>query len=402
MGIVFLGFALILFYFRIRHTGKTQILLWGSFVLFFLFAIILNTYLESVYHWEYGVPGADLSAHFKGARALANGTKLKDLYLVNSRFALRFSNIGYILYAFFLAIVGFIPMSMPVMFSLYLVYAIQCLAAVTACLNIAEFVTQENPRQQKSVFLMLVTCVSVSQMASVLMRDIWIVFFASLLMRQLLREKVNHPLCIALILFICLLRSYMILIVFPIYVYYGLDRKKEGIWSTVAISVVFLFGSVILDRFATLLNVLWEYDFHFSPVNIIQYFLFPNIVSQTHNVQNMARGYHVIFGGNNEWVYYLLAVWNCFTIPVVAWGVIKNIGGKDRSEVFFWLMNLINVGLLYAVFYNSVSEPRHKLMILYTYAYLFGRGIERMKVKTRVVYVFLITILLLLLFLAIS
>ena len=94
------------------------------------FSFVLNTYIETVLRWENGVAGVDLLAHFQGAEAIANGTPLNQLYKVNYRFALQFSNLGYLLYALFLSVVSFFPVIISERFSLQFMYIIQCIIAV--------------------------------------------------------------------------------------------------------------------------------------------------------------------------------------------------------------------------------------------------------------------------------
>ena len=79
MGIILLAGALILFENQVKKNGpKAAYVLNLALVVYIVFSIILNDYLQYVYGWEYGVAGADLLAHFEGARALAEGTKIID------------------------------------------------------------------------------------------------------------------------------------------------------------------------------------------------------------------------------------------------------------------------------------------------------------------------------------
>ena len=403
MGLFALAIAFILFAKRIKSSGEVKFLAIGGFFCYIMFALILNAYSEVMLGWEYGVPGADMAAHLDGAIAISNGTSIFDLYQVSSRFQLQFSNIGYILYAYFLAIVSFMPVIFSIRFSLFIFYTIQCMVAIVACLNIVEFVSSERIKQKKIVFIMLISCIAIPQMAAVLMRDIWVLFFISLLMEKINQEeRKNRIQCIAIILLVAILRSYSLVITVPLYIFYGLKDKKIGIISSAVIAAIFFVGAGIINQLAAWMNILWQYDFNFQIVDILSFFFFPNIISQTHNVQHLTSGYHAVHGGNNEWIYYLLAIWNCFTMPIVTLGIIKIIKKENFLNILFWTFNLINIGLIYAVFYDSISEPRHKLMILCAYAYLFALGNDKLHVKYRGGFLLFMSIVLLLLFAFIS
>jgi hypothetical protein len=396
MGIIIFALAMVLFSHRLKKTdSKTRIGLWLALFGYAIFSIILNTYLKYVFGWEYGVPGADLTAHFNGAQAISEGTPLKNLEYVNYRFALQPSNIGYLIYAYFLAFVAFCPTIISIQFSLYLFYLIQAMAAISGCLNIAEFVEPHSKKGRNAVLLMLLFCTSLLQMASVLMRDIWIVFFISLLMRYMQKEKVNHILCILLMLLSAIMRSYTLVITVPLYVAYGLKKEKLGVIASIGMFIIFFAGQNLINQLVRFYSVLWDYSFKFDFISIVEYIMFPNIISQTHNVQHMTQGYHAIHGGNTEWIYYLLACWNVFVFPVVVYGVVKTVKERKFFELGIWGMIILNIAMLYSVFYSSVSEPRHKLLLLYSLAFFFAKGVKELKMFLKI-FSFLIIIIFLL------
>ena len=365
------------------------------------FSFILNEYMETAYQWENGVAGADLLAHFEGAKALMNGTPLTKLYTINYRFALQFSNLGYLLYAFLLSVVSFFPVIISERFSLQFMYIIQCIVAVWGILNISDFFSDFNlsfskksvlnsQKKRVSIELILLSCVCIAQSASVLMRDIWIFYLVSLLMYECRPSgHARKSICFFLIVLAAVFRLYTLIITLPIFVGYGLKRKKLAAFSTMGGCLLFFIGQTVIQRLAVFMNILWQYDFTFNLQNMIEFLLFPNILTQTAAIQNMATGYHVLFGGNCEWVYYLLACWNVFAMPIVAYGGFQCIRQKKWDDLFLWGFMLLAVCLLYAVFYDNVSEPRHKLMLIYSYSFFFSEGITKMKKKAKVIYMIL-------------
>ena len=394
--------AVFLFEARLRPLqNKDKLTIHGYLLLYMVFGLILNWYLKNVFRWEYGIPGVDLTAHFNGAKALAEGVPIDQLYRVNFRFEIGFGAIGYILYAAFLALVSFSPQIITVEFSLALFYFIQMLAAITAALNMADFFAKGNRRSRNRLLLFFLSCVSVMQMASVLMRDIWIVFLISLLFRECGKEQTNYRKCIVLIVFISLLRAYMLLITVPVFIAYGMNKKKLAVTVSLCITAAFFIGQGIFYVLASVLSVRWEFDFNFSLANMVRYIMFPNIASQTYNVQNPQTGFHAIFGGNTEWIYYMLAVWNIFVFPIAIYGGVKSVA-KAGDDAAIWGLQMVNVSLLYAVFYDNVSEPRHKLMILYALAFFYLFGITNLKQKNIIFYCFTILVIVLLLFLLIG
>ena len=405
MGILIFIFAAVLFWRRISKTDrKTSLILLFSLVGYIAFSLILNMYLEYQLGWEYGVSGVDLSAYFECAQAIQDGTKLKELADINFRFELRFSNIGYIAYAYFLYLVSFAPTIFSIRFSLQIMYTVQSMAAICAALNIAEFFapSPDEKKKRNSILAMLLLCVAVSQMAVVLMRDIWIFFFISLLMKYCTSEMPAKWKCIAVILVTTMLRSYSLIITVPIFVAYGLKRKKLSVIISGVFLAVFFAGQFLIDWLAGFMHILWEYSYSFDLMSTVEYILFPNIMTQTANVQHLAHGYHEIFGGNTEWIYYLLACWNVYTFPIMAYGGLCCIKKRRFSDTALWGVMILNIAMLYAVFYSSVSEPRHKIMLIYALAFFFGEGFSKITFTKKVVYILGITLFLLLLFLFIN
>lgn len=403
MGIIIFVLAVFLFWKQIsKYNTKTRFVLISVLAGYIIFSLILNSYLENVYLWEYGVPGADLTYHFRAAQAISNGVSLNDLGYIADRFVLRPSNIGYIVYAYFLALVSFCPIIISINFSLQIFYAIQSIVAISSALNIAEFVSQDSRKAEKHTVTMLLVCASVAQMAVVLMRDIWVVFFISLLLNQFRKEQKNHFICIFLIICAAILRSYSIIITVPLYIAYGLKRKKLGVGVSVGVFAAFFLGRSVIDELANYMSILWKYSYNIDVGALIEYVFFPSILTQSHNVQHMVTGFHANFGGNTEWIYYILACWNCFVYPIVVYGILQLIKERRFSDTALWGLSVANIVMLYGIFYSSVSEPRHKLLLIYALAFFFAKGISKMKPVTKFCYFAGVTVLLIFLLIFIS
>ena len=149
----------------------------------------------------------------------------------------------------------------------------------------------------------------------------------------------------------------------------------------------------LIDYFAKIFFVFWEYSYNFDIVEMVKYIFFPNIVSQSYNVMHMKNTYHAIFEGNTEWIYFMLSCWNVYIMPLAILGGVQCIRKKQFKQIGLWGVIFINIAMLYGVFYGSVSEPRHKLMIIYPLAFLVSVGIEEMSQRRRVLYFIFVTLI---------
>ena len=197
MGLLITGIIFILFLKYIQtKDGDTQRAILGSFVVLFIFSLVLNWYLEYMMGWEYGIPGADLQNYFEAAKALSNGVSLSQLGNIKWCFELKISNVGYILYAVFIRLIAFTPTIISIRFSLQMVYLIQIIISLIACDNISEFFEPDNKKNKKILFIILALNTGVMQQSSILMRDMWIVFFVSLLMHECKKRESSILKCI--------------------------------------------------------------------------------------------------------------------------------------------------------------------------------------------------------------
>ena len=382
MGLLITGIIFILF--LQTKDCDTQRAILGSFVVLFIFSLVLNWYLEYVMGWEYGIPGADLQNYFEAAKALSNGVSLSQLGNIKWCFEPKISNVGYILYAVFIRLIAFTPTIISIRFSLQMVYLIQIIISLIACDNISEFFEPDNKKNKKILFIILALNTGVMQQSSILMRDMWIVFFVSLLMHECKERESSILKCIIYIVFATLLRSYTVILTIPIFLWYGLNKKKLAIRGCIVLTVVFLGATSMLAILAKhRFGMLWNVNYKINFFRIIKAFLYPNPISQVKNMMSGAEFNQQIVGGNCAFIYFGLSIWNILVYPFAVYGFIKGLKGNKKGELYFWLLNIVNVMILYEIFYSSVSEPRHKLMYIYGIVYFYDLALREMRLCKR-------------------
>ena len=129
------------------------------------------------------------------------------------------------------------------------------------------------------------------QQSSILMRDMWIVFFVSLLMHECKERESSILKCIIYIVFATLLRSYTVILTIPIFLWYGLNKKKLAIRGCIVLTVFFLGATSALTILAkNRLGILWDVNYKINIFRIIKAFLYPNPISQ---VKNMMSGWEL-------------------------------------------------------------------------------------------------------------
>lgn len=399
MGIVILLVVFFLFEKRIRQNGtRAFYTLNYSLIAFIIFSIILNDYQEYVYLWDYGVPGVDLSGYFNAAHALANGARIRDLERMVYRFSMNLSGVSYIAYAILVEIIAFSPVIISYRLSLHLVYTVQLMVAILAIDNLCRLFPGKKEAYNYPLLYVMVSCVCISQMASGLMRDIWFFYFITLLFHNTFCTR-NDKFWAVILVFVCtLLRFYTAILTVPFFAWKYTKNIKWGILASIAITAFFLVGQGFISTFAIWFGIKWKFSFNFDVMAIVRYVLFPNIVNQSHNVQHLVTGYHANFGGNNEWIYYMLACWNSYVYPIAGYGMYCVLmKPKSRQEGLIWLLQIVNIGLLYSVFYDSVSEPRHKLLIIFGLLFFFNEGFKRIPLLFKAFYFTAVTVFLIVL-----
>lgn len=401
MGIVILIVSILFFRERIKNEQKKdQLMLFSALILYILFSLFLTWYLREVYLWPNGIPGSDLKKYYEGAVALKNGTNYSNLARISSTFEVSLAHFGYLAYITFIAVTVLTPIIINLDISLEILYIIQCIVAIIACLNIADFFCNNkiDKTNRWRVFWMLSLCTSVMQMSTLLMRDIWILFFISLLMQECKKEDNSLWMSIILILVCFISRYYTLVITIPILLGYKFNQKKTATIVSLVVFGAFFAGQNLINIIAKHIGIGWGYQYHFDLHSMASYIMFPSPFNQAYNVQHMNMTSYAFFGGNTEWIYYLLSCWNVFVFPVSIYGIYKSIKDKEGQDAALWGLIIINIAMLMCLFYNAVSSPRHKLLIVMSLAYFFKKGTESLSVLTRVLYFFIIAISLVIIF----
>ena len=113
----------------------------------------------------------------------------------------------------------------------------------------------------------------------------------------------------------------------------------------------------------------------------------PNPINQAKIIRNGSElFYHSVFGGNCAWVYFLLACWNIAIYPIAIYGIGIKIKKGIDCEFVLWFLAVANILMIYNVFYDGVSEPRHKIMVLYSIIYFINEATQGKSIKTRIIY----------------
>lgn len=396
MGILILFLSGYLFNRRIRNEdNRNHMMIWGAVALYFAFSLFLNWYLRVVYGWPHGIPGSDLQRYFNGAEALKNGASISDLVLIDASYEISFSHLGYIAYVIFIAITALSPVVFTLEISLQILYCVQAFVAITAALNIADFFVDKDEgnnlvdtRLRNRILWVMLLCTSVMQMHALLMRDIWILFFISCLLIECKREDSSLLRCIIIMLICTASRLYTLVITIPVLLSFKFDKKKIASIASLVVFGAFFFGQGYINNIARAIGIRWAYHYKFDLYSLISYIMFPSPINQAYNVQHLNTGFQAIFGGNTEWIYYLLSCWNVFVFPIAIYGIYRCVRDGEGEDGALWGMIIVNIAMMMCLFYNAVSSPRHKLLIVISLAYFFKKGNQGMLPIIRVLYVF--------------
>ena len=393
MGIVVLLFSGYLFNRRIRNEeNRNQLMIWGAVALYLIFSLFLNWYLREIYRWPHGIPGSDLQLYFDAAKALKNGAKISDLAKIHSAYEVSLTHVGYLAYIFFIALTVLTPTIFTIEFSLQIFYTIQGFAAITAVLNIADFLCnteEDTDKNRNKVLWMLLLCTSVIQMQALLMRDIWILFFISCLISEI-KKGSSLVKCLIYTIICFALRYYTLVITIPILIGYKYNKKKLASLASLIVFALFFVGQDYITDVARLVGIKWVFYYKYSLNSLLSYIMFPSPFNQAYNVQHLNTSFQAIFGGNTEWIYYLLSCWNMFVFPISIYGIYRSIRDGEIEDAGLWGMIIVNIAMMMCLFYNAVSSPRHKLLIIISLAYFFKKGIESIRPLGRVMYFFVV------------
>ncbi|MHC1721885.1 MAG: hypothetical protein AB9836_01635 [Aminipila sp.] len=355
----------------------------------------MNYIQEYVQQWTYGIAtargyaGTDFLLHYEAAEAISKGEPISRLTSIASRFSFSFDTIGYFMYSLFLSVVAFMPTIFTRQISLGIVYALQSVVGIIACMNMTEylcmFITSSGRRNKRITWWLFVSCISVFQVSNILMRDIWIFFFISVLMKQLAKERIPHFWCMMLIVLNFFLRGYTIILTIPIYGY-AINRKAAIIGSAIMSFLIFS-GGIILQNLVSVYNVLWDISYDINYDALLKYLLFPNILNQTRVLLSSSDlVFHGSPGSNHTLIYFILSVWNVAVLPLTLLGTARSFIKREWDNIGIWLTMSINIMMLYAILYSGISDPRHRLMILPSLVIFASSYLSKCKKSIKIFY----------------
>lgn len=345
--------------------------------------------------WQYAIPGADMQAHFEGAKAISEGSKWSDLAGYGVRYeGIGINTIGYFLYAQVLALMMY---TLPVFgeeMNVYIVYVIQIIIMMDAMLRYDRCFRQiNNSKRRLSTFFTLALCVTYAITAYQLLRDTFMMWAIAALFDYTIRLRnaremhtrnrtaYLYTVLILLAITCVLLRFYSVIVFLPIVIYYS-GHGKIGMATSLSVTVILLVGLEFINIIKQFTFVSWS----FETVDIgetIRFLMFPNIVNQSTYLLDWDAyfgGYNYLSGCNVPGVYYAMAVWNVAVFPLVGISLITG-NRKQRIENLLWFSILLNVAMLYSISYVNI-DTRHKLFMSLPMCFLGYRGFKWLREKS--------------------
>ena len=358
----------------------------------------------------FGIPGADMLAHFRGAEALSRGYHWKDLAVIATRFEkIGISTIGYFLYTSFLSLAIFTFPVFSTGFNVYLVYVFQIVIAVDSSIRYNRIFSRLIPEQRKmSTFFCLATCIPYLVQACQLMRDIYYMWFIALLLEKIVlhfqaakTSRIalrSNAVCtrpellpaglifwgqifILSVLCVCV-RFYSLILIVPLMLYYS-GHKKMGVVASLSVSVLLLVAFPLLNILKQAVGIAWAFsmpDFR----ECIQFLAFPNIFNQSKYLFNWTYyfGYTMDVGGCNvPGVYYAMAVWNLWFFPLAILGLITQVRNYGWENLL-WSTILLNIVITYSVSYDTI-DTRHKFFMSLPLCFLAQRGLVWLRKRNK-------------------
>lgn len=338
----------------------------------------------------YGIPGADMLAHYQGAEKLSKGFSWVQLSSVASRFEkVGVSTIGYFIYTNFISLCIFTLPVFSTGVNVYLVYAFQILVSLDTALRFGHVVASEHRNiREIQVFLSLALCAPFMVQSFQLMRDIYYMWAIVSLLFVLCQLKENKTFaqkrvwvylkCGLLFVMAVMLRYYSLVLIIPLMLYYS-EHKKIAVYVVLGELVVLIFGSNVIDIVKQIIGLPWTIS---SPEisESIKFLLFPNIFNQSkyllHWRQFFGTGIDVS-GCNVPGVYYIMSVWNLWILPLAGVGVLTNWKEK-KKETFIWVGILISIVMIYSITYDAI-DTRHKFFMSLPLCYLAAKGSEKLR-----------------------
>lgn len=415
MIVIFLPIVVAMLYRNIKTMPqKDRFRVWLTVCIYLLAMAYYTNYINNQpTSFGYGIPQADMLAHFRGAEALSQGYSWEDLSLVATRFEdVGINTLGYFFYTTFLSLCIFVLPIFDVGTNVYLVYVFQIILSVDACVRFDRFYRKCMPEQKKhTAFYILVCCVPFVVQACQLMRDIYYMWMIAVLLEfvqkhygakgfassekhivfrdskhNLLQTKTIYSVVLLLLMALCVcLRFYSAIVFLPPVLYYS-GKKKLGATISILVSVVLVAGIGILNALREMIGIPWEFtapDMNES----IQFFMFPSIVNQSKYLLNWYYYFGNtidISGCNVPGVYYAMSVWNIWIIPLAALGMITAFR-KHKAEIIMWGTILLNIVMVYSVTYDAI-DTRHKFFMVLPLCFLALRGSLWVKKKSALLY----------------
>lgn len=378
-----------------RIPQKDQFRVWGMFIVYIFAMIYYVSYINNQpFSFGYGIPGADMLAHFKGAEMLAKGADWLQLSAIATRFDnIGFGTIGYFLYTSFISLCIYGLPIFSIEINVYLVYVLQILVSLDTCLRFGFLVSSEYKSTKViSVFTMLSLCVPFMVQAFQLMRDVYYMWaMVSLLLAvsqsqgdDTIQErksiiKTKYYLKIGLLLAMSfVLRFYSLVLTIPLMFYYS-GRKKLALYVVLGEIGVLLLGLNMIDIIKHIVGLQWNIT---SPEleECVQFLLFPNIFNQSSYLWHWSQQFGTqidISGCNVPGVYYAMSVWNVWILPLAIVGVLSQWKEK-KEEIIIWMGILLSVVMIYSITYNTI-DTRHKFFMSLPMCYLAFKGTESLK-----------------------
>lgn len=335
--------------------------------------VAYELYVEYAVGWKYGVPLDDDSRWlFLSCKALKNGTKVSELYLLISNAAwdktgraLSFSNLGQYLYLFFAYAGLYFPTFFSIRINLYLLYLVQILfasaATIESCIAMDRMCADvcRCRRCPRSWFFFLTLFYPVvlfntykllrESIFAVLSMKVLIAFIQAKENKKKRKNLILYSLCLVLI------RPNVVVLV-AILLIWVLFGERMALMSGMGMSLVLALGSIIVTRVARFLG--WGYSIGLVSLSeMIHLLLFPSPVSQIKNLLQI--------GLSPSWVtllYFSQSVWNIPILAVCLRGILYAI---KRKQHLVWAIIWLNSLMVYSSAYGiSDMTPRYKLVFL--------------------------------------
>ena len=374
------------------YLKKDKIKVYIVILCYFIFMLYYTNYInEHSYSVGYGIPGADMLAHFLGAEKLSQGARWSDLALVARRFEeISISTIGYFLYTTFIYITVFFLPIFPIGFNVYLLYLFQILLSVDACIKFSKVFSSDDIKSKPiNYFIALSLCIPFVVQACQLMRDVYFMWFIALLLEITVmfkksgkndtKSRTIFVLKIVFLTFVSiLLRYYTILIIAPLFFYFY-DKKKLAFIITIVEFGTITFGTTFIMLIKDNFGIFWE----MTPPNInesVSFLMFPNIFNQSKYLFNWNYYFGSsidISGCNVPGVYFFMSVWNVIYLPFAFVGVFSNFKTNKYKNLTYLLL-LLTVVALYSVTYDAI-DTRHKFFMSIPITFLSVQGYGYLK-----------------------